>query len=107
MTDRTIIITPALVEHVKQFLGEDGAHFFSWVKEKHGRYDAVWWVDLSNGERFPHPVHLREGRQVRNSMRQHPDCAGWDAHDFDGAWTTVVELCLSKVPLLRPVEVSR
>ena len=51
-------------------------------------------------------MHFREGMQVRNSMRDHPDCEGWDAHDYDGAWVRVVELCLTPVLPPMPVEVE-
>lgn len=93
---RRLTITASLIDHVRKFLGEDGADFFAAMKRKHGRYDAVY---MEFG--IPHPVHFREGMQVRNAMRRHADCDGWDAHDFDNAWVRVVELCLS--PTLPPM----
>lgn len=81
-----IHISDELVEHVRNFLGEDGIDFFSGLLKDHGKVDPV----LSNGLAF-HPVHLREGMQVRNAMRESGLCDEWDCNDFDGQWTKVVE----------------
>lgn len=100
-----VTVTESLVEHVRTWLGKDGLAFFAEMMRDHGTYAPVLSVpfgDDSRGpqKRFPHPVHFREGMQVRNAMRGHPDCASWTAHDFDGAWQPVVGLCLAEAPSL-------
>lgn len=37
------------------------------------------------GYSIPHPVHLREGMQVRNALRELTDYK-YDAHWYDGMW---------------------
>ena len=100
---RQLTITPALIDHVRKFLGETGAEFFAKTKREHGRYDAVY---KEEGAAFPHPVHFREGMQVRNAMRDHPDTQGWSAHDYDDSWVHVVSLCLEAKGPLSPVTVE-
>jgi hypothetical protein len=98
---RQLTITPALVDHVRKFLGEDGAKFFAETKAEHGYYDAVF----TDGP-VPHPVHFHEGMQVRNAMREHPDTGGWSAHDYDDSWVKVVELCLEAKGPPAPVTIE-
>jgi hypothetical protein len=95
----SVSVTPALVEHIKTWLGEEGLKFFAECKRDHGTVSPVLRVALEPDRdgfprSMPHPVHFREGMQVRNQMRQHGDCANWTAHDFDNKWSEVVEKCL-------------
>lgn len=78
--------TPETVANVKKWLGEKGIDFFRGIKKKHGRIDAVWMEDG-----IPHPVHFREGMQVRNQLRTIEECNDWNAHDLDDSWVGVIE----------------
>jgi len=78
-------ISPVLVEMTRIWLGKDGLDFFKEMKEKYGRYDAVF----SEGK-LPHPVHFREGMQVRNHMRNSSFCEDWSDHDFDDSWVALI-----------------
>lgn len=100
---RQLTITAGLIDHVRKFLGEDGAKFFAETKKTHGRYNAVY---RDEGSPFPHPVHFREGMQVRNAMREHADTEGWSAHDYDDSWVKVVELCLETKGHSSPVTIE-
>ncbi len=100
-------ITEALVEHVRKYLGESGAKFFADVMADHGRYNAVYSVNVGRGRPIPHSVHFREGMQVRNAMRGHADCEEWTAQDLDNTWVRVIEVCLSSKPPPFPVVVER
>jgi hypothetical protein len=75
-----------LIQKLKRWLGEDGLSFFSDVKKKHGKIDAVW----SEGA-IPHSVHFNEGMQVRNWLRTQRYCKNWDCHDYDNNWVELVE----------------
>lgn len=52
------------INKTKSWLKQEGIDFFKKIKEKHGSVNVVY---EENG--FPHPVHFREGMQVRNFMR--------------------------------------
>lgn len=60
--------------------------------EEHGRIDAVYMEG-----RIPHPVHFREGMQIRNFMREQPECKGWTDHEYDDNWVKAVEQALNYV----------
>lgn len=72
-----------LIKKLKAWLKKDGIKYFSDIKNKHGRIDAVW---MEGG--IPHCVHFREGMQVRNFLRKH---VSWDAHKLDDSWVGLVE----------------
>jgi hypothetical protein len=82
-------ITDELVEKVKKWLGEDGREYFIWCLEEHGGVNPVYMEDG-----IPHPVHFREGMQIRNFMRTSGLCEDWTDHDLDNNWTEVVEKAL-------------
>jgi hypothetical protein len=91
MSDQTI--TPALVRHVRAYLGDNGAEFFRNLLRDHGEINVV----LSDGG-IPHPVHFREGMRVRNAMRESGLCEGWNDHDFDDLWIRVVCHAILETP---------
>jgi len=78
-------ISSELIEKTRKWLGKDGIAFFNEMKEKHGKYDAMFMEGS-----IPHPVHFREGMQVRNFMRQSGLCEDWDDHDFDDSWVELI-----------------
>jgi len=79
-------IPESLVLKIRAWLGPDGIAFFTKLKKKHGEINVV----LEDGG-IPHPVHFREGMQVRNAMRREKECEEWTDHDFDDNWIAVVE----------------
>ncbi len=82
-------ISTMLAFKTRQWLGTDGAQFFIDVKNKYDKVNAVF---DENG--VPHPVHFREGLQVRNFMRTTNECVGWDDHDYDDNWVKLIEMCI-------------
>jgi hypothetical protein len=97
MAKRTI--PDGLVEAIRDFLSPRGERFFRELLREYGEINVVLDAgrppSLKGGVVFgvpaiPHPVHLREGMQVRNAMRQTGLCDGWDDHDFDNNWIRVV-----------------
>jgi len=81
-----MILSKESMEELAIWLGSDGIQFFKKTKEEHGRIDAVF----SEGG-IPHPVHLREGMQVRNFLRGLDECQEWDAHKLDDNWVDIIE----------------
>lgn len=45
---------------------------------------------------LPHPVHFREGMQVRNHLRTLDPCQNWSSHELDNCWTAVVERAIAQ-----------
>jgi hypothetical protein len=90
-------ISESLVEKMKTFLGEAGKTQFLAYHEQYGTVSPVFMTD----RRIPHPVHFREGMQIRNFMRSLPECEGWTAHEFDNTWALVVAKAIG-VPYERP-----
>ena len=100
--------TDAELQHkLRKWLGKDGISFFREVKKKHGKVDACWAEgDFDDGSEemtelkraihqaqhppIPHPVHFREGMQVRNFLRTIFGDT-WTAHDYDDRWTELIE----------------
>ncbi len=72
-----------LIVKLRKWLGKAGIDFFSGLKTKYGRVDAIWMED-----NIPHVVHFREGMQVRNFLRMHVD---WDSHKLDNEWVGLIE----------------
>ena len=94
-----------LVLGCKNFLGEKGMAFFREMMEKHGEVSPVYGDPLYSEEEvaagkkqmiIPHPVHFREGMQVRNWMRGHSDTNGWSDIDYDDRWVPLVQKVLSE-----------
>lgn len=84
-------IPPELIKKTKDWLGVDGHQFFDELLEVHGRIDAVFMEG-----RVPHPVHFREGMQIRNFMRLSNMCDDWNDHDFDDNWVELIERALKE-----------
>lgn len=82
-------ISSELLSKTNTWLGEDGRKFFKDIKTKYGEINAC----LNEGG-IPHPVHFREGMQVRNFMRMSGLCDNWNDHDFDNTWIDLIEKVL-------------
>lgn len=81
-----------IIQKTKEWLGEEGISHFQQYKEK---YDTVSPVFYDEKALIPHPVHFREGMQIRNFLRQLPECKEWTAHDFDNRWIEIIEKAIS------------
>ena len=57
------------VHALKEWLGEDGLTFFTELYDENGK--------------MPISIHLREGMQVRNFLRQFPACADWNCPAYE------------------------
>ena len=86
-------ITDAIVMYIRLWLKEEGITWFRLVKKTFGTVSPVIPINhkLNPDKIIPHPVHFREGMQVRNALRSPPDCFSWGDHDFDDNWEEVVD----------------
>lgn len=80
------MITNAMIESVKEFLGEEGILFFKGLQDNYGEVSPV----INTGG-IPHSVHFNEGMQIRNHLRESGLCDSWDCHGLDDNWTKIVE----------------
>lgn len=83
-----------LEARLRKFLGNTGIEFFRKMSEEFGTVSPVLPImhDLNPMKSFaPHPVHLREGMQVRNWLRSQPECSEWSDHDYDDRWANMVK----------------
>ncbi len=95
------------IEQLLDYLGYDGVAFFRMCKEMSTDihpYNVVW-TEVAPGEDInlrgvPHPVHFREGMDVRNAMRRiHKEMGQgpYGAHFYDNNWqgavTAAIKMC--------------
>jgi hypothetical protein len=75
---------------VHSWLGDEGRRFFRHCLGLTGTVSPVLKLDEGRKHIPVHPVHFREGMQVRNFLRGLPECASWTDYDFDNFWAEVV-----------------
>lgn len=79
-------IPESVITKLKNYLRKDGINFFKDLKDKYGEINCVY----SDGG-IPHPVHLREGMQIRNFLRGLPECKDWSFDFLEDHWVDIVE----------------
>jgi hypothetical protein len=107
-------VSTKLIQDLAKWLGPDGMSFFTRCLTQFGTTSPVMSEDEAlefYGEdtaefeeplrpdrvlnykpaKIPHPVHFREGMQVRNWLRSQKECAGWTDHEFDDNWSSLVK----------------
>ena len=84
-----------VVAALREWLGPKGVRYFQLLKSFHGTVSPVLRLNAARKFIPVHPVHLREGMQVRNFLRGFPECSEWNAHDYDNNWMAVVEAAIS------------
>ena len=89
--NKSIEIPMSLLLKVKHWLKAGGVKHFQNIVKEHDRIDAVWMEGS-----IPHPVHFREGMQVRNFLRDQKECNSWNQDDLDNNWVTVIKKILDK-----------
>lgn len=78
-------VSESLIEKMKAFLGDTGTEDFTNYYKSYGTVSPVFMDG-----KIPHPVHFREGMQIRNFMRTLPECEDWSAYQLDNTWRYVV-----------------
>jgi hypothetical protein len=81
----------SIIDKVGAFLGEENIRWFAHVKGLKGEIDAVLRLNMKRKFLPVHPIHLREGMQIRNFMRGLPECKHWPQDTFEHGWIEVVE----------------
>ena len=84
--DKMPEIPEKLVDHLIGNLGEGYILFFAGCWHVYGTYSPVF----SSGG-IPHPVHFREGMEIRNAIRESGMCEDWDSEILDDIWCYVID----------------
>lgn len=88
-------IESEIVSELYHWLGAEGRGFFRKVKNTFGTVDAVIPANHEmNPLPIPHPIHFREGVQIRNKIRSITQFA-WDSHWYDDKWAGFVESAIN------------
>ena len=108
-------VSDSLIVACRLWLRDEGIEFFKKCLEEHNTVSPIIMEDLYTEEeleenkkkptkqkQLPHPVHFREGMQVRNWMRTQGETAGWDDHDYDDNWTDLIEKVINKITVVEP-----
>jgi len=78
-----------IINALRSWLGETGKKFFTWCYNKYGTVSPVY-----DEGGIPHPVHFREGMQVRNYLRTLLECKDWTCEQLDDNWADLVKEAL-------------
>lgn len=91
---------PDFIGYLLEWLGYDGVAFFQMCADEYDSTAPVWVTTADGGSpdrpralQLPHPVHFREGMQVRNAMREIHRRMGvglYTAHFYDDHWQAAV-----------------
>jgi len=89
-------INENLINKFSKWIGNENLRYFKHLNGLTGTYAPVLKLNQKRKGIPVHPVHLREGMQIRNWMRQQKECNGWNDIDFDDNWCNLVELTIKK-----------
>lgn len=85
-----------LVDRFYEWIGKENLKWFRHLRGLTGTYAPVLRLNHKRKGMPCYPVHLREGMQIRNWMRQQKECVGFDAHSYDNNWVKLVEITIDK-----------
>lgn len=80
-----------IANKVGVFLGQEGLRWFGHIKGLKGTCAATLKLNQKRKGMPAHPIHLREGMQVRNFLRTLSECKSWDQDQLDDNWAIIVE----------------
>lgn len=84
-------IESTLSNKLSLWLGSENVRYFSHLKGLTGTVSPVLKLNYARKGIPAHPVHFREGMQIRNWMRDQEECKDWTTEDFDNHWISLVE----------------
>lgn len=75
---------------LRAWLGDENVRYFRLLKSLTGTYSPVLKLNVKRKGIPFHNVHMREGMQIRNWMRDQPEFKDWDAQKLDDYWPILV-----------------
>lgn len=85
-SDRIILATK-----LRNWLGRRELRWFRLLIYRHGEIPLAIRLNYQRKRMPAHPIHLREGMQIRNFLRQQAECANWTQHDLEDRWRAITE----------------
>jgi hypothetical protein len=80
-----------LAERVRAWLGRRELRWFRLLIHRHGEIPLAVRLNFKRKHIPAHPIHWREGMQIRNFLRRQPECAEVSHHDLEDNWRRIVE----------------
>lgn len=90
------IFSDKLISDFINWIGEENLRWFKHLKGLTGTYAPVLKLNQKRKGIPVHPVHFREGMQIRNWMRQQKECENWSSEKLDNNWTVLIEETINK-----------
>jgi hypothetical protein len=90
-----------IIDKLRKFLGDHGIEFFRKIKEEFGTVLAVLPPkhELNpNGKYAPHPIHFREGMQIRNFLRSITEETPWEFDRYENGYSDLIEWAIKEEP---------
>lgn len=78
------------------FMGEDNVRYMEIIKRLKGTYNCVLKLNAKKRGLPVHPVHLREGMQIRNWMRDQPEYKTANDNILDSEWMVLLDKTIKK-----------
>jgi len=91
-------IKEQLYRPLHEWLGDDGINFFREIVQEFGDPAAVLHPGhrLNNsGEGIPHPIHFREGMQIRNFLNEELTRLNLPRENLDEEWRNIVLVAIA------------
>ena len=79
-----------IISRLRAWLGDENVRYFQLLKSLTGSYSPVLALNVKRKGIPVYNVHLHEGMQIRNWMRDQPEFEGWDAIRLDNYWQILV-----------------
>jgi len=99
MNNMENVIDDKLINDFISWIGNENLRWFKHLKGLTGTYSPVLKLSQKRKGIPIHPVHFREGMQIRNWMRRHKSCKNWTDNDFDDNWVLLVDMAVKKLNL--------
>lgn len=82
-----------VIKRFQEWLKPKGIRYFQLLKFLKG---TVYPLFTFKKGKYVHPVHFREGMQIRNWMRSQLEFKDYDDHDYDNRWMELVEKAIER-----------
>ena len=83
-----------LADKLYNWIGEENLRYFKHLKGLTGEYAPVLKLNQKRKGIPVHPIHLREGMQIRNFLRENDNHQIINNHDDE--WQNVIDLAIKK-----------
>lgn len=90
-------VPEAITQQVADYLGEENIRYFKHIRGLKGEINTILRLNRSKKGIPFHPIHLREGMQIRNFLRSLDECKDWHHLDFENEWITILDILVDNL----------